>query len=97
MRLIRLRRRSSGDGAVGGGPSTRRAELAKPTASATVGPGWLIRRPTVPAVRPSSFHPDVRVVSGSRRRLSRIRSVPVTSRGMGTGGMGRGSGSRSVS
>ena len=92
MRLTRLRRRSSGDGAAGGGPSTRRAEAAKPIASATVGPGAVSRRSAVPAARTSSLAPADRAVPGSCRRPSRSRSVPVTSRGMGTGGMGRGRG-----
>ena len=97
VRVTRLRRRSSGDGGAGCGPSTRRADLANPIASATVGPGAPSRRSAMRAAPPSSFHPRARAVSGSRLRLARSRSLPVTSRGMGTGASGRGPGSRPVS
>ena len=97
VRLTRLRRRSSGDGSAGGGLSTRRAESANPIASVTVAPGCVISRAAVPAARPSSLRPAANVVSGSCLMLSRSRSLPLTSRGTGTGGIGRGSGFRSVS
>ena len=95
--VIRLRRRSSGDGSAGGGPSIRRAESAKPKTSATVGPGRVTSWAAVPTARSSHFRPTESVVAGHCLRLSRTRSSPLRSRGTGTGGIGRGSGSRAVS
>ena len=97
VRLTRLRRRSSGDVSAGCGMSIRRAESAKPSASLTVGPGWVASRTAAPATPPRNRRPAENVVCGSCLMLSRSRSSPVTSRGTGTGGIGRGSGSRSVS
>ena len=64
---------------------------------AAVTAGRLIRRSAVVTARPSARRPADTAVSGRCVRLSRTRSSPLTSRGMGMGGSGRGRASRSVS